>query len=234
MEMVKKSAALVLGLFVATILWVAALTQPDGKVHLWVLGSKEGLSLLVISGSGQVALVNPGKGSEFYEQIGRHLPFYKRQIDLVIMGEAKNTDPLTTLLTHYRVVEVWTDTQIASQGIKVIQISGFERRLWQGISWQTWQLDTTLVNKLSFGMNSLVVTDKGSDEVWKALPEQTPVEVLVGPPATKTKWEGELLAGELKPSIVITNHPVGQHSSYLVAGEEEIVWDQDSWYSAKR
>ncbi len=69
---------------------VAVLVQGrnDGRLHLYFLAAGQGNAVLVVSPSGKTALVDGGpEPGTVLSELGRHLPFWKRELDLVILTE---------------------------------------------------------------------------------------------------------------------------------------------------
>ena len=99
--------ALILGLIglLAVGLWRAALTSPDGRLHLDVFNLAGGPALLVRSPVGQAWLVNGGSESNtLADALGRRLPLFTTRLDglLVTAGRpAVVLNALTTLTQRY-------------------------------------------------------------------------------------------------------------------------------------
>jgi len=97
-------AATGVAILVLLITWVAA--TPDGKLHVAFLDVGVGDAVFVRTPSGRQILVNGGEDTRrTLAEIGRHLPFWDRQLDLVLLtspDEARVTG-LSALLERYEV-----------------------------------------------------------------------------------------------------------------------------------
>lgn len=78
------------GLFALTVLfWRVALAAPDGRLHLTVLDVGSGDGLLIQTPTGRAVLVDGGPSAvQLSEQLGRRLPFGRRQLDWLVVGAA--------------------------------------------------------------------------------------------------------------------------------------------------
>lgn len=223
-----------LTLIVSAVIWSAATSQPDGKVHIWVIGSKRDFSLIIRSQEGQTALVNPKSDPVFLEILGKKLPFFDRNLALVVLtspGESSRSS-LDTLTNRYKLAEVWVPDShpTYSKDIKMIQNLGWEERERVGLSWQTWQVPGEIgMVRLSKNLISLLMIGKSRSELWSSWPSETTSALLVGPSAQGGTWPGQPLLSQFKPDLVITDDRI-ETVDHLVGGEVEIVWDRDSWY----
>jgi competence protein ComEC len=60
--------------------------QPDGRLHLWVLDVGQGEAILLRTPHGHTALLDGGPGATpLLNSIGQHLPFWQRDLDLVVL-----------------------------------------------------------------------------------------------------------------------------------------------------
>lgn len=73
-------------LLVPTILvWAAALTQPDGKLHLYFLDVGQGDGILIVTPAGRQVLIDGGAQRErLLTELGAVMPWWDRSLDLVI------------------------------------------------------------------------------------------------------------------------------------------------------
>lgn len=213
----------------ATLVWTAALTYPDGKVHIWAVGSKSSLSLVIRSPGGNWGLVNPQKSTDFLSAVGEKMPFYTREINLVVLlnSSASSFEALSELEKRYFIKEVWLPkTEVkAPFNIKMIELEGQEVRSWQGIVWHSWAIPSRdMVSTLEISTNRLMFANRGDKELWDSIPEVTPVSVLVGPVVGRSSWSGRDLQELVRPSLHIVNEEVESLVPTKVAGEVEIVW----------
>jgi len=96
-----------LGLGLGVVLaWAAALAQPDGRLHVYVLDVGQGDAILIRSPAGKQILLDGGPdGATLLAAIGRHTPFWDRSLDAVIASH-EDSDHITGLfaaLERYRV-----------------------------------------------------------------------------------------------------------------------------------
>ncbi|MDQ3704846.1 MAG: hypothetical protein M3437_06405 [Chloroflexota bacterium] len=60
--------------------------QPDGRLHLWVLDVGQGEAILLRTPQGHTAVIDGGPGATpLLNGIGNRLPFWQRDIDLVVL-----------------------------------------------------------------------------------------------------------------------------------------------------
>jgi competence protein ComEC len=70
----------------AILLWMAALAQPDGRLHVWFLDVGQGDGILVQTPSGRQVLIDGGaSGQGLLGELGAVMPFWDRTLDLVIL-----------------------------------------------------------------------------------------------------------------------------------------------------
>src|SRR5205814_1883589 len=83
-------AVVALGLALAAIIWVIALSRPDGKLHVWFLSVGAGNAVLIQSPQGAHILIDGGENpTQLRTAIGDRLPFYQRDLDLLIVTQPK-------------------------------------------------------------------------------------------------------------------------------------------------
>jgi len=101
---------LIAGLAIAAILvWVAAASLPDGKLHVVFLDVGEGDAIFIETPRGQQILIDGGPSpTTLISALGRRMPFWDRSIDLVILTHADEDHiaGLIPVLEHYRVGQV--------------------------------------------------------------------------------------------------------------------------------
>lgn len=218
----------------AGVIWSAALAQPDGKVHIWIIGAKGDFSSIIRSAQGQTAVINPKSDPRFLEVLGKKLPFFDRNLALVVLTRSGDSSrsALEALTKRYRLTEVWSPTTYStdSKDIKLLQSSGWTERERLGLKWQTWQVpnEEGLI-RLSSNLVSLFLVGKSKSDVWSSWPSDLTSSLLVGPPVKDSIWSGTPLLAKFKPELVITDADPAL-TEYRIAGEVEIVWDRDSWY----
>lgn len=212
--MVASKKTLILLVFVITLIWTAALTLPDGKTHLWAQTSLGRSGLIIKSASGKFAVVNP-TGEEVWSQLSQVLPFYERQIDLMVLTDRKISP--TKLFSRYQVSQVWTqDDQSTYDGIKVEQILGEKRLIWEELGFHFWSLpDQPAYLEISRADKAVGVVQKNNSSFWESLPFTIQAELLIAAPDNQS----------------LNLIPGGWGKSLFSDGE--IVWQKDSWYSEK-
>ena len=104
------------GVVIAVLVWAAALTQPDGKLHVWFLDVGQGHAVLIQTPGGAQMLVDGGPNpTRLRRAVGDALPFWDRSLDLVIVTQPKNAaiSALPALLDRYDVSLAITNGQSA-------------------------------------------------------------------------------------------------------------------------
>lgn len=102
-------------LAVAFLLLIAS-QQPDGRLHIWVLDVGQGDAIFLRTPKGHTALIDGGPAATpLLEGIGSHVPFWQRNIDLVVLTHPHEDHVmgLIELLSHYRVGQI-VQTQFTS------------------------------------------------------------------------------------------------------------------------
>ena len=113
-ELVKKNLrpVMVMGTLAVTavLVWQAALSRPDGKLHLTMLDVGGGEAILIQTPEGRYVLIGGGESaSDLSEGIGRSLPLFHRRLDVLVVAgtEANQLNALTAVLPRYVPAEVW-------------------------------------------------------------------------------------------------------------------------------
>ena len=94
--------------------WYMALTQPDGKLHVWFLDIGHGHAVLIQTPRGAHVLIDGGPNpSQLRQEVGDALPAWDRTLDLVIATQPTATAiaALPALLDHYDVALLATNGQ---------------------------------------------------------------------------------------------------------------------------
>jgi hypothetical protein len=95
--------------FIAALIWVAALSQPDGHLHVTFLDVGQGDATLVKTPSGQLLVIDGGPSPTIVnDAVSRSLPFYKRDIALAVLTRATDEKMagLVSLLERYHVARL--------------------------------------------------------------------------------------------------------------------------------
>jgi competence protein ComEC len=91
---------------VATLVWLAVLRLPDGRLHVTFLDVGEGSATYVETPTGQQILINGGPSpSTLLAHLGQRLPFYDRTLDLVVLSDDRegHLEGLVPVLERYHV-----------------------------------------------------------------------------------------------------------------------------------
>ena len=104
----KKWLTIPVGL-VAALIWTAALTNEDGRLHVVFADVGNGDSVLIVSPSGRQVLVDGGpEAQDATRLLGSALPFWDRSLDVVVLthGHADHITGLLEVLRRYDVGHV--------------------------------------------------------------------------------------------------------------------------------
>jgi competence protein ComEC len=104
------------GAITAAVLWLAVLAQPDGLLHVTFLETGHSNGVLIVTPEGSQILVDGGKyPTRLLTALGDHLPFWDRDLDLLILTQPKNTQiaGIPAVLDRYTVHQVFTNGQHA-------------------------------------------------------------------------------------------------------------------------
>jgi competence protein ComEC len=64
-------------------------SQPDGRLHVHFLGLERGEAVLIMTPDGQQVLIDGGANpTELLSKLGRHIPFYDRTLEMVVLTNA--------------------------------------------------------------------------------------------------------------------------------------------------
>ncbi len=100
------------GMIVATLLMIATISLPDGRLHVSFIDVGPGVATLIETPSGRHILIDAGgSGRKLSAALGNELPFWKRQLDLLILTQptSSHTSGLSTLLERYHFDAVLTN-----------------------------------------------------------------------------------------------------------------------------
>jgi competence protein ComEC len=131
-------------LIVAILVWSAALTQPDGKLHVSFLDVGQGDAILIQTPNGQDILIDGGPDSQKINlELSEKLPFWDRTIDLVVstQPQADHVTGLVEVLQRYEVKQVLEpgvsyNSSVYQEWLRLIEDRGIEcniARAWQEI-----------------------------------------------------------------------------------------------------
>jgi competence protein ComEC len=102
-------------LLVAILVWIAAITTPDSRLHLFFLDVGQGDAILIQTPSHHRILIDGGPSPEaITAELGNRLPFWSRTIDLVVLTHPHD-DHITGLVEVLRRYEV---KQVVESGME--------------------------------------------------------------------------------------------------------------------
>lgn len=178
----------VAGLSVGVVLlWSVALTQPDGRLHVYFLDIGQGDGILIQTPSGRQVLIDGGANPQaLMRELGAVLPFWDRTLDLLILthpdGDHMNaqidvpsrfkvTTALNTMFGQEHPSSERWQTAMATAGVDVqLQQQGGWIDLGDGVAlWTLWpppaafatedmDNENSLVMKLVYGDFSVLLT----------------------------------------------------------------------------
>jgi competence protein ComEC len=106
-----RSKALLAGLgIVAALIWAAALSLPDGKLHVTFLDVGAGDAVWIETPSGRQVVVNGGpSGTTMMAYLGQHMPFWDRTLDMLVLTDSADEHALgaVPILERYQVGRTW-------------------------------------------------------------------------------------------------------------------------------
>ncbi|MDD3896319.1 MAG: ComEC/Rec2 family competence protein [Candidatus Peribacteraceae bacterium] len=78
---------------------------PDGRFHIHLLDVGQGDALLLTTPSGKQVVIDGGPDLSLLERLGRHMPFFDRTIELLVLThpDADHISALPEILKRYRV-----------------------------------------------------------------------------------------------------------------------------------
>ncbi|HEX2981341.1 MAG TPA: ComEC/Rec2 family competence protein, partial [Anaerolineaceae bacterium] len=180
------------GAMVAVLVWVAALNQPDGRLHVWFLDVGHGHAVLIQTPQGSQILVDGGPNpSQIRQAVGDALPFWDNALDVVIMTQAEDAaiGGLPALLERYSVKLALTNGQRSdileaawkNQKTRVLPVTaGYQLQTQDGVRIEVLSPQTmpnseddsklvSMVLRLSYGDTSFLITPNMDVEAEEAL-----------------------------------------------------------------
>ncbi|MSR87459.1 MBL fold metallo-hydrolase [Candidatus Peribacteria bacterium] len=105
--MLRKSLLLfIIAALAGTILCVHELLMlPDGRLHIFFMDVGQGDSALIVTPSGKQVVIDGGPDDSAIRELGRHMPFFDRTIDLLILShpDLDHVFSFPEILRRYRV-----------------------------------------------------------------------------------------------------------------------------------
>lgn len=91
---------------------------PDAKLHLVFCDVGQGDAILIIQGSRQI-LIDGGPNDKVLNCLSRHLPFWDRDLELVVLThpESDHITGLTSVIERYNVIEILSNSLPAETGV---------------------------------------------------------------------------------------------------------------------
>ncbi len=127
-------------LLVAILVWIAAITTPDSKLHVFFLDVGQGDAILIRTPSHHHILIDGGPSPEaITTELGSRLPFWGRTIDLVVLTHPHDDHiaGLVEVLRRYEVKQVleYNATSLGfhsstyDEWLKLIEEKGIKRTI---------------------------------------------------------------------------------------------------------
>ncbi|HUT20697.1 MAG TPA: ComEC/Rec2 family competence protein, partial [Anaerolineae bacterium] len=127
------SKVLLAGLgMVAVLVWAAALSLPDGRLHVAFLDVGAGDAVWIETPSGRQVVINGGaSGTAMAAHLGRRAPFWDRTLDVVVAtdGADEHVLGLVPVLERYQVGQLWhpfAATETSTGGERIIALARAE------------------------------------------------------------------------------------------------------------
>lgn len=102
----------ILALLVGSLLvWGFVFSLPDGKLHLRVYDVGEGDSIFLETAAGYKILVDGGPDNKVLDYLGKDMPFYSKQLDLLISThpDADHLSGLLEVVKRYKIKTLWVN-----------------------------------------------------------------------------------------------------------------------------
>ena len=156
-------------LLITTLVFIAVIQSPDKNLHIIACNVGQGDAVLIVYGKTQI-LTDGGPDKSVLACLGRHMPFYDREIELVILthSDADHSTGLIGVLQNYKVGKMVVNSidpgtqvyealrnQVGGRGIDVINPTA-GMRLGLGLIY----LD--ILNPTGESLSLLPIKDEGS------------------------------------------------------------------------
>jgi competence protein ComEC len=103
---------MIVGTAAAVLVWIMALTQPDGKLYVIFMDVGQGNAVLIQTPNGAQILVDGGPyPNRLREAVGDALPYWDRELDMIIITQPKDSasKAIPALLDRYSVQTIVTN-----------------------------------------------------------------------------------------------------------------------------
>lgn len=192
------------GIGIAVLLFSAAQALPDGRLHVTFVELDRGSATLIETPSGRQILVDAGGGGRrLSAALGDALPFWDRQIDLLVitLPTHANMDGLSTLLDRYHFGAVMTNGALGSESLQP---------LWDLLAAQgSPQVIARPGMRISVG-DGVTLTVPGASSAAPSNPHDTgaPISLLIRYGSTHILLAGDLKAGD-ETALLADSAPLG-------------------------
>jgi competence protein ComEC len=194
-------AAIIVGAALMALVWIGALAQPDGRLHVWFLDVGQGDGIFIQTPSGRQVLIDGGAGGQMLlGELGSVMPFWDRTLDLLVLThpDADHMAAQVEAASRYGVDAAWetpsaeTDPS-SSTWRKAVEAAGADVQIQHAGGWADlgdgvalWVLgppadsykgedvgnENSLVTKLVYGNFSVLLTGDAGTGVEQALVAQ--------------------------------------------------------------
>ncbi len=238
------------------LLILAGRAQPDGRLHVHFLDAGSSNAVLIETPDGMHILVDGGEyPTRLFTALGDHLPFWDREIELLIITQPKNVQvaALPALLDHYRVRQVlWSGLDSDAEDFVALQtrltVAGIARQtvmagnVIQTSDGVTLEVlfpllppapqdipnDTGLVLKLAYGEASFLLMPDLSPAAEAALISSGQAlhgAVLQLPSHGSDRVSGPALLDAVAPQVAVVQVAAGNYQRYPAAAVLERLGD---------
>jgi len=156
-------------LLLVGLVWGAVSQLPDGRLHLIFCDVGQGDAILAVKGSTQI-LIDGGPNEKVLSCLSSHLPFWDRQIELVVAThpEYDHLTGLVSVIQRYRILQIVSNSLLAESGV-------FQKFRAEVVSRQIPVHSPKAREEIKIGgikLKILYPTEKlGEEIVWKTLKE---------------------------------------------------------------
>ena len=235
----KQKLVLLTVVVVNILIWSFFFSLPDKKLHLKFYDVGQGDSIFLETAAGFKILIDGGPDNKVLEYLGKDLPFYSRQIDLLILThpQADHLTGLLEVIKRYHIKTLWISsakektklfqewdsmlkqskvaTTIVYQGNRFIFPDKTEIAvLWpkKEVSYTSDSNTASAVVQVSFGEFDAILTGDADSSVQPFTTDGRPIEVFKVPHHGSKTSISEPFVSSLKPAVSIIS--VGAKNRY--------------------